>query len=98
MLFRSAGAGRGTCASSAGSFSAEQPGPWNSAAISAGNLENKRRACASSNNDAATAIFTEGASCSLVASLGHCAHQVTNVYSPSTQRLEATVTTQWSVP
>lgn len=94
----SASSGRQTCDSNAGTFTAAQPGPWDSAAISAGNLANKRRACALVNGTFSTATFTEGASCARAGSVGYCAHQVTNVWNPSTAMLTATVATRWSGP
>lgn len=45
-----------------------------------------------------TAVFTEGAFHELGGSLGHCTHQVTNVFDPGTGQVTATTTTSWSVP
>ncbi|MFO0596776.1 MAG: hypothetical protein U0228_15795 [Myxococcaceae bacterium] len=95
----SASSGQSTCASSNNTFTAQQPGPWNDATISATNLNQKRSACQQQGNVMyTTATFTEGAACSSSGSLGHCTMTVTNVWNPSTTDLTATTTGTWSVP
>lgn len=81
--------GQSACMNS--TFSAQQPGPWDNAAISARNLTQKKTACS-----LAGGTFTEGAACSLSGSLGHCTNDITNVWDGTT--LTATTTAAWSVP
>ena len=88
--------GQSACTDS--TFSAQQPGPWDNASISARNLSQKKTACALQAQGGASAVFTEGATCSLSGSLGHCTWTVTNVWDPGTTTLTATVGTMWAVP
>ena len=79
-------------------YSANQAGPWDSAALSASNLSHKKQACDLSGSGGATATWTEGGTCSLVGSLGHCTDAVINQWDPSTQVMGSSLTGVWSVP
>ena len=80
------------------SYSASQPGPWDSASLSASNLSHKKQACDLSGSSGATATWTEGGTCSLAGSLGHCSDTATNQWDPSTQILSSSLNGVWSVP
>jgi hypothetical protein len=80
------------------SFSAGQPGPWDSASLSASNLSHKKQACESSGSSGATSKWTEGGTCSLAGSLGHCTDVVTNQWDPSSQVLSSSLIGTWSIP
>jgi len=81
------------------SYSASQPGPWDSASISASNLSHKKQACdLAGSGYGATAKWTEGGSCVLAGSLGHCTDKVANQWNPSTQIIDSSLMGTWSVP
>jgi hypothetical protein len=80
------------------SYSGSQPGPWDSAAISASNLSHKKQACDLSGSSGATSIWTEGGTCSPAGSLGHCTDAATNAWDPATQVLSSSLVGVWSVP
>jgi len=80
------------------SNSGSQPGPWDSAAISASNLSHKKQACDLSGSSGATSIWTEGGTCSPAGSLGHCTDAATNAWDPATQVLSSSLVGVWSVP
>jgi hypothetical protein len=81
------------------SYSAPQPGPWDSASISASNLSHKKQACdLAGSSYGTTATWTEGGVCALTGSLGHCTDAVTNAWNPSTTALSASLIGVWSVP
>lgn len=79
-------------------YSGNQPGPWDSASLSASNLSHKKQACDLSGSSGASATWTEGGTCSLVGSLGHCTDTVTNQWDPSTQVMSSSLNGVWSVP
>jgi hypothetical protein len=80
-------------------YSGSQPGPWDSASISASNLSHKKQACdLAGASYGATSTWTEGGACGLAGSLGHCTDAVVNVWDPSSQALSSSLTGAWSVP
>ena len=79
-------------------YSASQPGPWDSASLSASNLSHKKQACDLSGSSGASATWTEGGACGLAGSLGHCTDTVTNQWDPSTQIISSSLNGTWSVP
>jgi hypothetical protein len=79
-------------------YSANQPGPWDSASLSASNLSHKKQACDLSGSSGATSTWTEGGTCGIGGSLGHCTDTVTNLWDPSTQILSSSLSGTWSVP
>jgi len=80
-------------------YSASQPGPWDSASLSASNLSHKKQACdLSGSGYGAAATWTEGGTCGISGSLGHCTDTVTNHWDPSTQILSSSLSGVWSVP
>jgi hypothetical protein len=80
-------------------YSAGQTGPWDDAAISASNLSHKKQACdLSGSSYAGSSTWTEGSSCGLAGSLGHCTDTVTNAWDPSSQVLSSSLLGAWSVP
>jgi hypothetical protein len=80
------------------SYSGSQPGPWNSASLSASNLSHKKQACDLSGSGGAASTWTEGGACSTTGSLGHCMDAVTNAWDPATQALSSSLIGVWSVP
>ena len=95
----SAQSGQTTCSESAGTFTGGAGGTFDAQTISNMNLQNKKNACqAQAAGYGTTATFTEGADCALTGSLGHCTHQVTNVFDASSGTVTATTQTAWSVP
>jgi hypothetical protein len=95
----SAAVGQNTCTQSAGTFTAGAgTNVFDPATVSASNLSHKRSACEAQNAGGVTATFTEGASCSLTGSLGHCTANIVNVFDPGAQTVTATTTTSWSTP
>jgi hypothetical protein len=81
------------------SYSATQPGPWDSATISASNLSHKKQACdIAGTSYGTTTTWTEGGSCPLAGSLGHCTDAATNAWDPATSVLSASLVGTWSVP
>jgi collagen type VII alpha len=80
------------------SYSGSQPGPWNSASLSASNLSHKKQACDLSGSSGATSTWTEGGACSTAGSLGHCTDAVTNAWDPATQVLSSSLIGVWSTP
>jgi len=86
-------------ACTAQSYSASQPGPWNSASLSASNLSHKKQACdLAGSSYGTTSLWTEGGSCTIAGSLGHCTDAVTNAWDPATQILSSSLVGAWSVP
>ena len=79
-------------------YSGNQPGPWDSASLSASNLSHKKQACDLSGSSGATSTWTEGGTCGLVGALGHCTDTVTNQWDPSTQIISSSLDGVWSVP
>jgi hypothetical protein len=79
-------------------YSANQPGPWDSASLSVSNLSHKKQACDLSGSSGASTTWTEGGTCGLAGSLGHCTDAVTNHWDPSTQNISSSLVGVWSVP
>jgi len=81
------------------SYSARQPGPWDSPSLSASNLSHKKQACdLSGTSYGTTATWTEGGVCTIAGSLGHCTDAVTNAWDPTTLVLSSSLVGVWSVP
>jgi hypothetical protein len=81
------------------SYAASQPGPWDSASLSASNLSHKKQACdLAGGGYGATSTWTAGGSCSTAGSLGHCTDAVTNAWDPGTQVLSSSLVGSWSAP
>ena len=79
--------------------SADQPGPWDSASLSASNLSHKKQACdLSGSGYGAASTWTEGGTCGIAGSLGHCTDTVANHWDPSTQIFSSSLSGVWSVP
>ena len=79
--------------------SANQPGPWDSASLSASNLSHKKQACdLSGSGYGAASTWTEGGTCGIAGSLGHCTDTVANHWDPSTQIFSSSLSGVWSVP
>jgi hypothetical protein len=86
-------------ACTAQSYSGTQSGPWDSASLSASNLSHKKQACdLEASSYGTTTTWTEGGTCTIAGSLGHCTDAVTNAWDPSTTVLSSSLVGVWSVP
>jgi hypothetical protein len=86
-------------ACTAQSYSGTQSGPWDSASLSDSNLSHKKQACdLEASSYGTTTKWTEGGTCTIAGSLGHCTDAVTNAWDPSTTVLSSSLVGVWSVP